>query len=78
MRGLYGAQIPGQLTLKGEWWIAGIIISVAGALLAATTGVVAGLSWAAFNPHRLEVLTDGLGGQSHQQHDCVRDRSYGS
>jgi hypothetical protein len=27
LRGLYGAQIPGQLTLKGEWWIAGIIIS---------------------------------------------------
>ncbi len=32
LRGLYGAQIPGQLTLKSEWWIAGIIISVAGAL----------------------------------------------
>src|SRR6185436_5433457 len=24
LRGLYGAQIPGQLTLKREWWIAGI------------------------------------------------------
>src|SRR4029078_312695 len=23
LRGLYGAQIPGQLTLKGEWWPAG-------------------------------------------------------
>ena len=23
LRGLYGAQIPGQLTLKGEWWLAG-------------------------------------------------------
>src|SRR5258708_30563968 len=40
LRGLYGAQIPGQLTLKGEWWIAGIIISVLGALLAATTSVL--------------------------------------
>jgi putative ABC transport system permease protein len=40
LRGLYGAQIPGQLTLKGEWWIAGIIISVAGALLAATTSLL--------------------------------------
>jgi putative ABC transport system permease protein len=40
LRGLYGAQIPGQLTLKREWWIAGIAISVVGALLAATTSLV--------------------------------------
>jgi putative ABC transport system permease protein len=40
LRGLYGAQIPGQLTLRGEWWIAGIFISVAGALLAATTSLL--------------------------------------
>jgi putative ABC transport system permease protein len=40
LRGLYGAQIPGQLTLKGEWWLAGIIISIAGALLAATTSLL--------------------------------------
>ncbi len=40
LRGLYGAQIPGQLTLKGEWWIAGMVISVIGALLAATTSLV--------------------------------------
>ncbi len=39
LRGLYGAQIPGQLTLKGEWWIAGLIISVAGALAAATASL---------------------------------------
>jgi putative ABC transport system permease protein len=39
LRGLYGAQIPGQLTLKREWWIAGIIISVVGALVAATTSL---------------------------------------
>ena len=31
LRGLYGAQIPGQLTLKSEWWVAGLTISVAGA-----------------------------------------------
>src|SRR5258705_5405605 len=36
LRGLYGAQIPGQLTLKGEWWIAGLAISVVGALAAAS------------------------------------------
>jgi putative ABC transport system permease protein len=40
LRGLYGAQIPGQLTLKGEWWIAGILISVAGALIAAATSLL--------------------------------------
>jgi putative ABC transport system permease protein len=40
LRGLYGAQIPGQLTLRREWWIAGLIISVAGALLAATTSLL--------------------------------------
>jgi putative ABC transport system permease protein len=40
LRGLYGAQIPGQLTLKPEWWIAGIIISIVGALAAATTSLV--------------------------------------
>jgi putative ABC transport system permease protein len=39
LRGLYGAHIPGQLTLKREWWIAGIAISIAGALLAAATSL---------------------------------------
>jgi putative ABC transport system permease protein len=39
LRGLYGAQIPGQLTLKGEWWFAGIAISIIGALAAATTSL---------------------------------------
>jgi putative ABC transport system permease protein len=39
LRGLYGAQIPGQLTLKSEWWFAGIGISVLGALAAATTSL---------------------------------------
>ena len=40
LRGLYGAQIPGQLTLKGEWWIAGLAISVVAALAAATTSLL--------------------------------------
>ena len=39
LRGLYGAQIPGQLTLKIEWWFAGIAISILGALAAATTSL---------------------------------------
>jgi putative ABC transport system permease protein len=40
LRGLYGAQIPGQLTLKPEWWIAGLAISVLGAVAAATASLV--------------------------------------
>ncbi|MDB5519746.1 MAG: transporter permease [Tardiphaga sp.] len=39
LRGLYGAQIPGQLTLKPTWWFAGIGISVLGALAAAATSL---------------------------------------
>jgi putative ABC transport system permease protein len=39
LRGLYGAQIPGQLTLRGEWWIAGIAISVLGTLAAAAASL---------------------------------------
>jgi putative ABC transport system permease protein len=39
LRGLYGARIPGQLTLKPEWWIAGLAISVLGALAAAATSL---------------------------------------
>src|SRR5450432_4491251 len=44
LRGLYGAQIPGQLTLKPEWWVAGIVISIVGALAAATASHHSGLS----------------------------------
>ena len=39
LRGLYGAQIPGQLTLRAEWWIAGLAISVLGALAAAAASL---------------------------------------
>jgi putative ABC transport system permease protein len=39
LRGLYGAQIPGQLTLKPMWWAAGLAISVLGALAAAATSL---------------------------------------
>jgi putative ABC transport system permease protein len=39
LRGLYGAPIPGELSLKPEWWVAGLIISVAGALIAAATSL---------------------------------------
>jgi putative ABC transport system permease protein len=39
LRGLYGAQIPGELTLRPEWWAAGLVISVVGALAAATANL---------------------------------------
>jgi putative ABC transport system permease protein len=40
LRGLYGAQIPGQLTLRPQWWIAGFAISILGALAASTASLV--------------------------------------
>jgi len=40
LRGLYGAPIPGQLTLRPEWWLAGVGISVAGAIVAAATSLI--------------------------------------
>ena len=40
LRGLYGAQIPGQLSLQPQWWLAGLVISVVGALLAATASLL--------------------------------------
>jgi putative ABC transport system permease protein len=39
LRGLYGAQIPGQLTLLPQWWLAGLAISVVGALAAAAASL---------------------------------------
>jgi putative ABC transport system permease protein len=40
LRGLYGAPIPGELSLRVEWWIAGLAVSLAGALAAATTSLL--------------------------------------
>jgi len=34
LRGLYGAEVAGQLSLSPQWWLAGIAISLLGALLA--------------------------------------------
>src|ERR1700736_6496089 len=39
LRGLYGAPIAGELSLRPEWWIAGLAVSIAGALAAATTSL---------------------------------------
>jgi putative ABC transport system permease protein len=40
LRGLYGADIPGQLQLQPQWWVAGLAISVIGALAAAAASLV--------------------------------------
>ncbi|MBS0530715.1 MAG: ABC transporter permease [Proteobacteria bacterium] len=40
LRGLYGAQIPGQLSLKPEWWAEGLAMSLVGTLAAATTSLL--------------------------------------
>jgi putative ABC transport system permease protein len=40
LRGLYGAQLPGQLSLRPQWWMAGLLISVLGALLAAAASLL--------------------------------------
>ena len=40
LRGLYGAQIPGQLALQPQWWVAGLFISVIGALLSAAASLL--------------------------------------
>ncbi|WP_426443529.1 FtsX-like permease family protein [Bradyrhizobium genosp. P] len=39
LRGLYGAQIPGQLSLRPAWWLAGVAISILGALAAAAASL---------------------------------------
>ena len=48
LRGLYGAQIPGHLSLKPSWWVSGLGMSVAGALIAAAAGL--------YRVYRLPVL----------------------
>lgn len=70
LRGLYGAEIPGELTLKPAWWFAGLAISIIGALLAATASLLKAVRLpvlAAAQPyawqqaqHRWLVLQSGL------------------
>lgn len=40
LQGLYGAQIPGQLILKPEWWAAGFAMSIAGTFAAAAMSLL--------------------------------------
>lgn len=40
LRGLYSAEIPGELTLQPVWWIAGLAMTLAGAIAAAATGFI--------------------------------------
>ena len=42
LQGLYGARIPDQLSLRPEWWAAGLAMSVAGTLAAAATSLLKG------------------------------------
>ena len=40
LRGLYGAQVAGQLNLSPQWWLAGLGVSMLGALLAGVSSVL--------------------------------------
>lgn len=40
LRGLYGAEVPGELALQPAWWLAGIGMSMAGALAAAAHSLI--------------------------------------
>ncbi|WP_395606625.1 FtsX-like permease family protein [Pseudomonas sp. B22129] len=39
LRGLYGAEVPGQLSLSPWWWLAGLGLSLLGALLAGASSL---------------------------------------
>lgn len=39
LRGLYGAEVPGQLSLNPGWWLAGLGVSLLGALLAGASSL---------------------------------------
>ena len=40
LQGLYGARISGALSLRPEWWVAGLAMSAAGTLAAAATSLL--------------------------------------
>ncbi|WGV19786.1 FtsX-like permease family protein [Pseudomonas putida] len=40
LRGLYGAQVAGTLSLPAGWWLAGLLVSLLGALLAGLSSVL--------------------------------------
>ncbi|MGH8383001.1 FtsX-like permease family protein [Pseudomonas sp.] len=40
LRGLYAAQVAGQLSLPAWWWLAGVVVSVLGALFAGVSSVL--------------------------------------
>jgi putative ABC transport system permease protein len=40
LRGLYGAEVAGQLSLSPQWWLAGLAISLLGALLAGVSSLL--------------------------------------
>ncbi|MHA3977666.1 ABC transporter permease [Halovulum sp. GXIMD14794] len=48
LRGLYGAEVPGELNLRMNWWLAGFGMALAGTLVAALSGL--------WRVHRMPVL----------------------
>ncbi|MEY9999627.1 ABC transporter permease [Sinorhizobium fredii] len=40
LEGLYGASVPGTLSLRPEWWLSGFAIAVAGTLVSSTQSLV--------------------------------------
>ena len=40
LRGLYGAQVEGALSIRAEWWLSGFAIAVGGTLIAAGSSLV--------------------------------------
>ena len=40
LQSLYGASVPGALSIKPIWWVQGLAMSIAGAALAATASLI--------------------------------------
>ena len=61
LRGLYGAEIGGQLTLSPAWWLAGLGLALLGALLAGATSL-----WRAARLPLLALAGNEAWGQAHR------------
>ena len=54
LNGLYGAELPGELVLRPQWWLSGMAISILGALAAASSSMIKAFSLPLLNaaqPH---------------------------
>lgn len=61
LRGLYGATVEGTLTVSPQWWAAGILISVAGTGIAASSTVWKVAHLPILAPARPRAWADGTG-----------------